>query len=530
MIYPVKTYVEVNGVDVSIYCAKWEYEREFDDDISTIKIYLNRNVSSVITLTKDNIGDDVVVKRGASTGSETIIFKGQVREVNPGGTIILLKCNDRLFEARLATVTKSFDKNIDTEAGKFSEIFKTLINDYTGLTADATSVQDSGTTNTLMKFICNNADVFERISKLAETLNWQFYYDSQTDLVYFEPKGFVNNSVSFTVGSEIVDIPAWTFDSSQLVNHLKIVGAEQEVETTELFNGTGTQDTFTLTYTPASVKVYVDGVLKKGGKEGSTSGSYQYEVDTENKQIVFTTGNEPASGSENVKVDYSYMLPSPVVGKRQTSIDAYGDHQKTIFKEELRTMDDAKTFMNKYLDKYAEPFINSKLKVVSATEVDPGEVVEIIDDVNNIDKSLIVNKVTMVYPYKNDVIEVGDKLLKTSDWMAGINDRVRRLEEQAGKSTDLLLHVIDSFHESVTFERRYTKLIKNDVAGSVMIWDNTTYGIWGDQDWGASALVSSAVIRLIPGNKDFKEYFYDEEFVDTSVSTATVDTVNNTVS
>lgn len=527
MSIPRLTYVAINNVDVSNYVLNWNYEREFDDDISSITIYLNRNVNNAIVLSVNNIGDKLIVKRGAVTGSETTIFIGEVREVDPSGAVVVIKGSDRLFEARRAMVTKSFDKNIDSEAGKFSEIFKTLINDYTTLTADNTSVQDSGTTLTINKFICNNADVFERIAELAETINWQFYYNPQTDKVYFEPKGFINTSTTFAVGDNIIGVPSWTFESSDLVNHLKIVGAEQEVETTELFSGDNSKTEFILKYKPVSVKVYVGGVLKVGGREGSTSGSYDYEVDSDNKKIIFKSA--PPSATNNIEVSYSYMLPAPVVGKRQTSIDTFGEYQKTIFKNELKTIEDAKAYMNKYLDQYSFPFINAKIRVISATDANPGERIVVVDDVNGVNQQLLVIKVTMQYPYKYDEIEVGDKILKTSDWMAGINDRVRRLEERAGQSTDLLLHVIDSFRESVSVERRYVKVNWRSVSGSNLVIGNSSFGILGDAIIGAINN-DFVTIRLIPGDKDFKEYLYDYEFIDTSVSDATVNIITNTVS
>lgn len=528
MTLPRNTYVTINAVDVTSYVISWDYKREFEDDISTIDVQLSSKVSAAIALTEQNLGDELIIKRGATTGQENFIFKGEVRSVNPGGAILYVTGSDKLFEAVRMNVTKSFDKNIDSEAGVISEIFKTLINDYTSLTADSTSVQNSGTTNVITKFICNNADVFERITKLAETLNWQFYYRADTDLVYFEQKGFVQNGTELTVGSDIVEVPRWSYDAEQLANRVKVIGAEQEVETTEQFDGTGAQTAFVLTYTPVSVKIEVDSVLQVGGKEGSTSGSYDYEVDEENKTINFVAGSIPGSGTNNVDIFYSYMLPAPVIGKRASSVETYGEHSKTLFKDELKTMDDAKTYMNKYLDEYGEPFVNTKLKMYSATDVIPGETIRVIDNANNIDKTVIVQQVTMKYPYKYDEVTVGDKILLTSDWMVGLNDRVRRLEEKGGRSQDLLLHVIDQFREDTSFKRRYFKFKKQTIDTDGLIIGHPVYGIIGTGIIGQPSSAATTT-RIVQGNNIYKEYVYDNDFNDTGTTTGTWNNSTNTI-
>lgn len=519
---PNKTYITIGGVDVTNYLSKWKIARAYGDDVSQIEISLSSRVTSILTLDETSIGDEVIVKRGATTGQEKFIFRGEISTFNLAGTIISMVCYDKLYEARRASVTKSFDKNIDTEAGNIAEIFSTLINDYTdNLVADSSSVQT--TEYTLNKFICNNADVLERCQKLAGTIGWAFFYNPEDELVYFQPKGFVENTLSLVVGENIVEVPVWSFDSSQLANQIKVIGAEQEVETTELFNGTGSQDTFVLSNTPVSVKVYVGSTLQSGGSAGQTEGTYDYEVDQENKKIIFTSGNEPGAGTNNVEVRYSYMLPAPVTGRSQPSIDNYGTFEKTIFSSNVKTRDDAKTFLSGYLDEYAEPFVNTKLKMVSATDVDPGEVIAPVDSFNDVTKSVIVLKVTMQFPYKYDEIECGDKILRLEEWLKGLNDRLRALEEEAGKSQDLLLHVIDLYREDVSFYRRFFQQRKKELTGDGFILGNSAYGVLGTDKLGDTG-DSFSDFSIVQGENDYRELLHDNDFVNESSSTMTLNT------
>jgi hypothetical protein len=523
---PKRTSVTINGVDVSTsnYVISWKIEREFGDDIGEIDITLAARVRVAIAITEQSIGDEVVVRRGPVTGSETIVFRGEVTTVTPNGATISIRCADRLYEARRSKITKSFDMNIDPEAGVVSEIFKTLINDYTPLTCNSTTVQTS--TVSLRKFICNNADVLERLSVLAKNTGWQFLYNPVTDLVYFEPLGFVDNGATLTVGVDVVEVPTWTHDSALLANKLVVIGAEQEVETTEAFDGDGVTTDFVLGKSPISVKIYVGGVLQVGGND-STSTGYDYAVDKETNTISFQAGSVPAAGSGNVSIAYSYMLPSPVTGKRQSSIDAYGEYPKSMFKLELKKREDAQAFLNSYLDQYASPFSQTKLKLVSAAGHDPGETIEVVDDFNQITRTVIITKSTMQYPYKSDELEVGDKVLRLKEWLVDLNDRVRRLEEEMGQTQDLLLHVIDLFREPVTLQRRYFKLQTHNVLGSFIL-GNATEGLLANNPLGA---VSAPTLtkRLIPGGLDFQEYLYDTEFINTSASTATIDTSNQRI-
>lgn len=523
---PTLTYVVIGGVDVTSYVFKWKVERKYDDDIGRVEVFLKRTASAVIDVDDLAIGNTITIQRGVSSATEEYVFRGEVVSVNPSGSYVALECFDKLYEARRRNVTKSFDINIDTEAGKFSEIFKTLINDYTTLTCDDTTVQDSGTAFLLTKFICNNADVYERCTELAKTLGWQFHYNPVTDKVYFEPKGYVNSGVTLTVGQEIAEVPKWTYDSTELANSVKVIGAEQEVGTTEYFDGTGAQTEFILTYTPKSVKVYVGGVLKTGGKEGSTSGTYHYSFDDDTKTITFQSTSIPGAGSNNIQVDYTYMLPAPVIGKRWGSINKYGLREKTLFKDELKTIDDAKNFMNNYIDQYSEPFLNTTLKCSSAAEFLPGEQVAVVDNVNGISDTILVVSIKQEWPYKYDEVEVGNKILKLSDWMSGLHDRVRRLEEKAGKSQDLLLHVIDLTRETIRVQRRYL-LLKKKTAGGFII-GNPLYARIGSSPLGNTS-TDYTTIRLIPGAEGFCEYLYDTDRIDTDLTTSTIDTTNQQV-
>ncbi|KKM97742.1 hypothetical protein LCGC14_1165060, partial [marine sediment metagenome] len=253
----------INSITVDSYLRSWETDSNLGrSTIKSMYILLTKNVDTVLTTDKTLNGKAVTVQRGIITTTEQYIFRGEVVNVFPDGGILRVLLADKLYETTKKTVTKSWDINIDSEAGKISEIFLTLINDYTTLTADATTVQDSGTIFTIKKFTMRAATVFNGLERLAELLGWQFYYDPDDDKVYFEPKGYTNSGITLTVGTNVVRVPKWQYDSTQLFNIVKLYGSEYEVETTEsgqvgVTSGWTTSEV-PLTYTPVSVKIFAD--------------------------------------------------------------------------------------------------------------------------------------------------------------------------------------------------------------------------------------------------------------------------------
>ncbi len=538
---PKLTEVIIDGIDVTLFTRTWEFIDELNETITSINITTSSRVDTILTINDDSlIGSSVTVKRGATLATEEFIFEGEIRKISFDNSNVVFFCKDKLFEGVRSEVTKSWDSNIDASAGIISEIFIDLWTTYTGLTADVTSVQDSGTINVLSKFIANHADVFAKGQELIDFIDWQQYYNPAQGKVYCEPKGFVSNTDILEVGVNITIPPVWKIDSSRLNNKLTIIGAEQLVETNENFSGDGSETTFTLDSTPISVKVFysvakdyssvepVNDDLLLGGDTG-TSGTFNYRVDSDNKEIIFESESIPDSGTNNIRIQYSKKLPIPIVGSSSVSISTYGLHQKTIFRPDLIKQVDAEEFLKTQLSKFNEPFINSTLKVSRTTDMTSGQTLRIIDSDNSIDRYLLISKIKKVYPYTTDEVTVGDEAWKTAEWFNNVNKRIRKLEEELGKNQDLLLQIID-VERTIAYDRRYIKLQKDDLTGNiVLIWNSVPFGQWNSFKWGPGAARVTTIEAIVQGNNTYKEYLYDNDFIDESTSTATLNTTNRVV-
>ena len=374
---------ELNDIDISSYIRSWTIEETFGNAIGQLKLNISKKVISLIT---PEIGQKIEVWFGWTTATDYKRFHGWVEDVSLDGVTYKIMAYDKLGALVHREVTYSYDYNIDASAGNISEIVKDLITTYGELTADATSIQNSGSTadKILTKYICYDADVLERCQFLAKSLDWQLYYRADTDKVYFEPKGYEFNANVLTVGSNVINVPKWKEEGQEIITDLKIRGSVQKVETTEYFTGDGSETTFTLAHTPESVKVYEEvaavWVLRTGGKTSATSGSYDYTVDKENKNIIFESGSIPAAAADNVQIDYTYNIPTPVVVSSDTASETYQKRETTVYRTDVDNVTDATNIANTMLSTYSEPFVSTKLTIVDVEDLRAGQLVNIVDN------------------------------------------------------------------------------------------------------------------------------------------------------
>jgi len=489
------TEVKIDGNDVTDETLTWEVKSAFGETITEAEIQLTSDVANA----PEN-GNTITIKRGESDATEEFVFDGYADEIIKSNVGYIVKARDKLLDLIKNEVTYSYDKNIDASAGKISDIFKDLINTYGGgvLVADDTSVQDSGTIYILDKFICNHEEVFKKCQELAELLDWQFYYKQSDGKVYFEPKGFLGQNGTLTVGTDLEEGLHWVYDAIDLANDITIFGATQEIETTEsgqldVTSGftSGDGGYATLTYQPESVKVYADvsnppTTLRNGGVPEATE-TYDYYVDKENKQIIFeTSGGYDWDTNHYIEIRYSHKRPIPVTGTNEFSVATYGKHTKTFFFENLRTVNDGELKITQLLNKYSIPFVSVEAKPLTRYNLIVGETVRIIDDSVSEDRILLVNKIIKQYPHTGDILKLGDKTWKTADWQTEVMDRIIELEKELGKTTDYLVHVITLQHE-LDFGK-YSIILSKRTIGDAFILNHPVNGILGTSKLGAGTM------------------------------------------
>lgn len=459
------TRIEIGGANVTSEIRTWELEDTYANNTDQITLTGTMALTGLTTL---ETGKTLVVYEGYTTPTDTKVFSGYITSIEKDGKLIRLVGLDKMWLAIKQEVTKIY------ESQKVSDIFKDLCT-LSGLTADGTSVQDSGASSVLYRFVCNHTDPFERMMELANVLNWQFYYNPATDKVYFEPKGFILNPNTITVagtGNDVVEVPKWTEDLSNLVNAVIMIGAVQLVRKTELFSGNGSNKDFTITKTPENVWVRISGVEKLGGMPGST-GTYDYYVVRENKRISFVVA--PVTGTNNVEIIFDWAVPTPVYKDVEASKTKYGLSQKTIYLGDTTTVADAEVRAGQMLSNYAYPF-NTTCLVMKPSSfrtlgIAIGNKIRVTDTKNSINTLFVVKKIKKFFPEKPPEIEITDKELRYSSLDVDVQQRLKRLEEKEIQNQDILL-VVKSLPHQATFKRKSITVQTQDVSG-IYLYDTT---------------------------------------------------------
>jgi hypothetical protein len=457
--------VHINGVDVSDQVISFTIERTNGKAIAQANIRFKQTINDVVTLIN---GATVQIWRGWSTATDDKPYSGYLDKFEPFGSVVDVTSSDKLLDLVRREVVYSYDEDIDASAGQISEIFKDLVNTWGGMTADNTSVQASPTTAEfkLKKFVCNHISVMDACKQLADTLNWQFYYEANTNKVYFEPKGYENHSTILYTGSgstytrNILNTPKWNINNIRMQNIVTVIGAEQLTWITLLFSGNGvSKGPYQLDFTPADVHVYygdtkdyqsnapVQSEEQEGGIENSSS-SADYYVDTVKKQVTFTTtGPTPSNNTRNVCILYAYATPTPVKIRNDASETTFGPYEKTLFLTDVKNVADAEARARRYLEVFSQPFYSTEVKVqLRSDALDVGQSIRIIDELNNPtqDRWLTINKYVIAYPNKYDTLTIGSEEFTTGNWESDIEKKIHKINESMAQNQTVLTQVIDS--------------------------------------------------------------------------------------
>ncbi len=455
--------VKLGGTDVTSYLQNAENVSTYGDAITTYSFEFTKNVNDAVTISN---ALTVEVWLDSDTPPTTKVFDGFIDLFKPEKGMIEIVAKDQLAVLINKQVMHYYNSSVVGDAsypdGKLSNIFADLVVTHGGLSCISSgiglTVQDSGTSTVQTEFPCRNADIFERCRKIADTLDWVFYYKASDGEVYFEPKNYTTNANTLTVGTEIVELPVWEYDRSEMINDLRLEGAQQLVTGTQMFTGDGATTVFTLSNIPVATAVYyasaknysttakVASEIQIGAVTGGGTGAY--EIDKAAKTITFITFVPANDSANNILAEVSYYAPIPIHMDNTPSKAIYGTYAKTITLTDVINLPDAWNRANIILEKYRVPFVSAKLKVKWENDLDLvlGQAIHIVDSINepNVDQNFTIYKITDLYPQSLVEIEVGDRQFTIEEYQANIIERVKRLEEGLIGSTDDFSEIVQT--------------------------------------------------------------------------------------
>jgi len=480
---------------------------------NTSTLAVSFNVDETIVPTA---GMTIVISRVLPSGVTKYEFRGRVKDITTANDRYTLTCKDNLNELKYKIFTKSYDKNIDDEAGEYSAIAKDIIENG-GFTAD---VEDSGTATTDIttdKFISEKKSRLNRLNLISKILDWILYQDYDANKIMFQPKGFETYGTSLIVGENILNAPRWQEDIEGMRNEITIDGVYSLDTREENEIGDTVETTWGFTYTPEATECTVNGVLQKRGVVDSAE-SFDYSVDQQQKTYTFVS--PPAAHA--IVMKYQTRVPTPVVADSPTSKALYGITQEEHFTfDDVVTIQDAETRAGQLIEILEFGAVNTTL-LTDAYDVKVGNIVN-VQDANNPKKNgnYIVYKRVLNYPDPVDSIEIGTNKINISELFQTIEERLNALETTDTGLVGILLHLI-KFARSYLYERRFSYLESRDVSNGYVLNSNL-YGILGTSELGDGGATFST-IQIVQGNNTYKEFFTDTTFDGTG--TATWNTTN----
>lgn len=252
----------------------------------------------------------------------------------------------------------------------------------------------------------------------------RIFYTTSAQEFFFEPANFNDTNKTFVHGSDAI-IAKSAFDDSKLINSVTVIGEKTEYTTQETFSGNSSDTVFTLLYSGTkSIKVTV------GGVEQDPEG-VDYSLDSVRKEITFVS--PPATGTNNIVVDYTYEKPLVIKGEKPASITQYGVHAKTFNMGWINTREDGVRFISSYLNKYSEVNQNISLKFgIPVLYLNENDLIYAKNTFLGIDDGFAIKSIEWTYPELNTVITVGEYRF---DYFENDKEIVRKLHDYESSLT-----------------------------------------------------------------------------------------------
>lgn len=363
-------------------------------DEGTIEIIANSNVT---------IGTTLDIKNEDAT---TTIFTARVIHITKDA-LWKLKVYANGYELMNIPVQQVYT-NMTPE-----DIVQDIVDTYTlNLTYASTTI--SGVT--LQGNLIANGYAIDIIKQMMELLDWGLSIDNNGN-VYFEPKGYVNNGLTFTNGDNF-NVSYWEQDNYNQVNHIKIKGGFREVNTQgETLGTTGDPDVFTFANKPkGSLRVTVS---------GSEVTSDNYTVVAESQEIEFD-----ATPAATPVCDYTYDSPIVVEDQDDASIATYGEIYKEIDAPFLDNFVDARKYAGNILEVSSDP--TDKVKgEENGLNFNPqlGESVLVVDPIRDLSETLYIAVIKYDARTGQTEYEFGERDFVFFDWQREVMDRIKKLEQ-----------------------------------------------------------------------------------------------------
>lgn len=243
----------------------------------------------------------------------------------------------------------------------------------------------------------NRITVSQCLDKLAKLVSYSWYIDNEKDIHFFSKNTEVSPfNITDTSNNYIYESLNINKDLSQIRNKIIVQGGEEVgVERSQSFDGDGTNNIFTLAYKYSSLPtVTVDSVAQNVGIENlQNEASYNVMWDFNQKTLRFTTGNEPASGTNNIVVTGTPLYPILVQVPSPVSIGEYGVYEYAITDRTIKSRDEAIDRAIAELTAYGESISEGSFKTYRSG-LRAGQTITVNSALRGINEGFLIQDVT----------------------------------------------------------------------------------------------------------------------------------------
>ena len=340
--------------------------------------------------------------------------------------INIMKFAGKVWKIEKKTFTKEVQcKSLGKEIGEVEmrgEVFENKSPEFI-----VQSVIDNNTTLTYIdsglatgivieKYVADGK-VLDVITDLARLANRIWRADSVANF-FFEPFNFRISSIVYTHGTDTGIFDSGE-DDTELVNDLIILGENKKYMAEELFSGTGSQTDFVLAEKATSARVTISGVQQ--------APEIAFEIDTENRKIIFTVA--PASGTDNILVEYQFEKPLYIRQTRANSITTNGRRAKRLIMPWIRTYQDGVRFASAYLHVFSVLKKKVNVNILGLEHrLKENDVILLVNSIKGINGSFLVKSLKYDYPSATTILQTGEFSFDEQESKKQVLEKIHDLE------------------------------------------------------------------------------------------------------
>jgi len=471
-------------------------------------VRVKRDSANLVTLYVDNISKGTMTNSTNLTDTNTldigndssVYFNGTIARLRLyKGTPISVEEATRLFTQRNTRTTMKFGgyvTKIDAELDKkeimaqsFGKILgetevrgsvyddrspEYIVNDLITNNTTLTYSDEGVASGIALKRYIADGKLVDIVKEFAVLTNRTFFTTGLEEF-FFLPKSYNETSLAFTHGVNAV-VSRSGFDDTEIVNDLTVLGENKRYSTTDTLSGDGSETEFSLTYNATST------VVKVGGTEKSPE--EDYTIDGLGRTLTFTTA--PASGTNNITVEYEYELPLFFRGIRQSSIDEYGMHAKRLMMPWIDNRADGVRFVQLYLNRYKDVIEKIKVEVGDLLgTMEESDIVQIVNSVISISGDFAVKSIRWTYPAMQTEISAGEYFFGYYEMDKQI---VQKLHDLEGALTHAKsLRDYESPEEVLVLNDIVVQTVSEDFTESLSITESDNIYDMARATWGSSS-------------------------------------------